>query len=153
LNRCQTFSMGLRSGEEGGWIREGIPNFDLAFLASLQVWQGAPSSTTRMSLHLAVLSCLAAHLSGPLSTILTYFSPFIPSPLFLKLTCWHAQLHHIPVLVMSICLLHHKALPICQTCLESRGKPAKRIQTRDTLISLLMVCLSEWRQFRRPGVR
>jgi hypothetical protein len=61
-------------------MREGIPNFDLASFASLQVWQGAPSSTTRMSLQLAVLSCLAARLSGPLRTIRTYFSPFIPFP-------------------------------------------------------------------------
>ena len=80
LSRCQTFSMGLRSVEEGGWMREGIPNFDLASFASLQVWQGAPSSTTRTSRHLTVLSCLAARLSGPLSTILTYFSPFILFP-------------------------------------------------------------------------
>ena len=80
LSRCQTSRMGLRSGEEGGWMREGIPNSDLAFFASLQVWQEAPSSTTRMSCHLAHLSCLVACLSRLLSTILTYFSPFICFP-------------------------------------------------------------------------
>jgi hypothetical protein len=61
-------------------MREGIPNFDLASFGSLQVWQGAPSSTTRASCHLAVLICLAARLSGPLRPILTYFSPIIPFP-------------------------------------------------------------------------
>jgi hypothetical protein len=46
LSRYQMFSMGLRSGEEGGWMGEEIPNFVLASFASLQVWQGAirPSS-------------------------------------------------------------------------------------------------------------
>jgi hypothetical protein len=80
LSRCQTSSMGLRLGEEGGWMREGIPNSDLASFASLQVWQEAPSSTTRMSCYLAHLSCLVACLSRLLSTILTYFSPFICFP-------------------------------------------------------------------------
>jgi hypothetical protein len=41
-SRLQTFSMGLRSGEEGGWISELIFKFVLASLASLQLWQGAP---------------------------------------------------------------------------------------------------------------
>jgi hypothetical protein len=44
----------------------------------LQLWQEAPSSTTRMSRHLAVLSYLAACLTGPFRTVLTYFSTFIP---------------------------------------------------------------------------
>jgi hypothetical protein len=145
--------MGLISGEEGGWMREEITNFVLASLASLQLWQGAPSSTTRMPRHLAVMSCLATCLSELLAIVLTHF----PSPLLFPFSCTSLvkmlSHTHIRALAMSICLLHHKALCICQTCLESRCKPAKRIQTRDTLISSLMVCLSEWRQFRRLEVR
>jgi hypothetical protein len=37
-------------------MREEIANFVLASFASLQVWQGAPSSITRMSCHMAILA-------------------------------------------------------------------------------------------------
>jgi hypothetical protein len=126
LSRCQTFSMGLRSREEGGWMREGIPHFVLAFFATLQVWQGAPSSTTRISCHLAVLSCLAARLSGLFGTNLTYFFPFIPFPFFCTFTWWDAQSQQTSFLAMSNCPTHHEALPRCYICFGCRCKLAGR---------------------------
>ncbi|WWC93359.1 hypothetical protein V866_000193 [Kwoniella sp. B9012] len=44
---AQMFSMGLRSGEEGGWKRRSIPSSSLSATATLALWQGASSSTTQ----------------------------------------------------------------------------------------------------------
>jgi hypothetical protein len=56
--------MGLRSEEEEGWPREAILNLVPVSLASLQLEQRVPSSTTRMPLHSAVLLPIVACLGG-----------------------------------------------------------------------------------------